>query len=132
MVTDQIADLLTRVRNAQRAGHPSVYVPASGTKERILNLLVAEGYIANVERLEREEGKPEFKVYLRYDNRGEPVIREINRLSRPGRRLYVQKDDIPRNRGGLGVVILSTSKGVLSDRDARKEGVGGELICSVF
>jgi small subunit ribosomal protein S8 len=132
MVTDQIADLLTRIRNALMAGHPSVAVPASKSKERILELLIAEGYIANVERGEDEAGKPQLKASLRYDNRGAPVIREITRISKPGKRIYVGKDDIPRSKGGLGIVVVSTSKGILSDQEARKEGIGGELICSVF
>ena len=132
MVTDQIADLLTRIRNAQRAGHPSVKIPRSKTKLRIVNLLVEEGYVAGVEESEDSAGKPQLKVFLRYDERGEPIIKELKRLSSPGRRVYVGKDGIPRNRGGLGVVVVSTSRGMLSDQQARKDGVGGELICSVF
>ena len=132
MVTDQVADLLTRIRNASRAGHPSVRIPASGSKQRILQVLIDEGYLASFEKTEDESGKPELKVMLRYDNRGQPVIREIKRVSTPGRRVYVGKDDIPRNRGGLGMLVVSTSKGVLADREARKQGVGGELVCSVF
>ena len=132
MVTDQIADLLTRIRNAQRAGHPAVGMPASRAKERILNLLCEEGFLHRVEKTEDLAGKPQLKVFLKYDDRGGPVIREIQRISRPGRRIYVAKGEIPRNRGGLGLVIVSTSKGMLSDRRARAEGVGGELVCSVF
>jgi small subunit ribosomal protein S8 len=132
MITDQIADLLTRVRNAQEAGHPAVAIPASKTKERILNLLCEEGYIARFEKGEDSSGKPQLKVFLKYDHRGEPVIREIKRLSSPGRRVYVDKNGIPRNRGGLGIVIVSTSQGMLSDTQARVAGLGGELVCSVF
>jgi small subunit ribosomal protein S8 len=132
MITDQIADLLTRIRNAQGAGHPAVAIPASKTKERILNLLCEEGYVARFERGEDSAGKPQLKVFLKYDDRGGPVIRELKRLSRPGRRVYVDKNDIPRDHGGLGMVIVSTSRGMLSDAQARVAGLGGELVCSVF
>ncbi len=132
MVTDQIADLLTRIRNAHTAGHPSVVIPASREKERLLNLLVEEGFLASVESLKDDADKPVLKAHLRYDDKGLPVIRELKRMSKPGKRIYVGKDDIPRNRGGLGVVVVSTSHGVLADREARKLGVGGELVCSVF
>ncbi|HQH25946.1 MAG TPA: 30S ribosomal protein S8 [Oligoflexia bacterium] len=132
MITDQIADLLTRIRNAQGAGHPAVAIPASKTKERILNLLCEEGYVAKVEAAQDLAGKPQLKAFLKYNPRGEPVIKELRRISRPGRRIYVGKDEIPLNRGGLGIVIVSTSKGMLSDQAARKAGLGGELVCSVF
>ena len=132
MVTDQIADLLTRIRNALLAGHPVAYSPASTKKERILDLLTAEGYIAGFEKGEDANGKPQLAIKLRYDKRGAPVIRELKRISKPGKRIYVGKDEVPRNRGGLGMLVVSTSKGVVSDKEARKEGVGGELICSVF
>ncbi len=132
MATDQIADLLTRVRNAQRAGHPAVAVPASKTKERVLKVLQDEGYIASFESTEDSDGKPQLKIYLRYTEANKPVIRELRRISRPGRRMYVGSDAIPVQRGGLGLVVISTSKGMLSDREARRLGVGGELICSVF
>lgn len=132
MVTDQIADLLTRIRNAQQAGHPAVKIPSSKTKRRILTLLHEEGFIAGIEETEDSAGKPQLKVMLRYGARGEPMIKELKRISRPGRRIYVGKADIPRNRGGLGLMVVSTSRGMLSDQQARKEGVGGELICSVF
>lgn len=132
MNTDPIADLLTRIRNASDAKHPTVKVPASKSKKQILALLTDEGFVAGYEERENEDGKPEFKIALRFDNKGLPVIREIKRLSRPGKRVYVGREDIPRNRGGLGMVIVSTSKGMLSDQKARLEGIGGELICSVF
>ncbi|MCB0323484.1 MAG: 30S ribosomal protein S8 [Bdellovibrionales bacterium] len=132
MVTDQIADLLTRIRNALIAGHPSVTVPASRKKERILDLLVREGYLASFEQAEDASGKPVLKAQLRYDKRGGPVIREITRISSPGKRIYVNKDSIPKHKGGLGLVVVSTSRGLLSDSEARREGVGGELVCSVF
>ena len=132
MTTDPIADLLTRIRNALAAGHLSVKVPVSKTKERILKVLLDEGYIDGFEVVEPEPGKKQFKIQLRYIADGRPVIQELTRLSKPGRRRYVGKSDIPRYRSGLGVVVVSTSKGMLSDVDARREGVGGELICAVF
>ena len=132
MNTDPIADLLTRIRNASDAKHPTVKVPASKSKKQILALLTDEGFVAGYEERDNEDGKPEFKIALRFDNKGLPVIREIKRLSRPGKRVYVGREEIPRNRGGLGMVIVSTSKGMLSDQKARLEGIGGELICSVF
>lgn len=132
MVTDQIADLLTRIRNGQQVGHPSVTLPASTVKRSILKVLVDEGYLEGFEDAEDSNGKPALKAHLRYDSRGEPVIRELNRLSRPGRRWYVNKDDIPMFRSGLGTVVISTPRGVLCDREARKLGVGGELMCEVF
>lgn len=132
MVTDQIADLLTRIRNAQIAKHPTLRMPASKEKLRILKLLQTEGFIEKVSEEKSESGKPELGVVLKYDKYGAPVINEIKRISSPGRRTYVGCENIPKVRGGLGVVLVSTSKGVLTDRDARKEGVGGELICSVY
>lgn len=132
MVTDQIADLLTRIRNAQQVGHPVVSIPASKTKESILKLLEAEGFISRVSSDKDENDKPVLKASLKYDQRGKPVIRNIKRISSPGKRQYVKCADIPRVQGGLGLVVVSTSKGMLSDRDARKEGIGGELVCSVY
>lgn len=132
MVTDQIADLLTRIRNAQRVGHPSVKVPASKTKERILQLLEREGFVSKVFSEKDENEKPVLKVNLKYDNAGGPVIRGLDRISSPGKRQYVSCENIPKVRGGLGLIVVSTSKGMLSDREARKEGIGGELVCSVY
>jgi len=138
MNTDPIADLLTRIRNAMMARHPVTKIPASIMSERILQVLVDEGYIDSFSREEdqstvkKKHGKPVIKIFLRYTDSGEPVVRELNRMSRPGKRLYVGKDDIPRYKSGLGVVVVSTSLGVLSDREARKRGVGGEPLCSIF
>lgn len=132
MVTDQIADMLTRIRNAQKAGLPTVSMPASKTKESVLRLLCQEGYVESFERVEQGGNKFQLKVFLRYDERGEPVIRELKRISKPGRRRYVSHSDVPSCRSGLGVVVVSTSRGMRSDRDARREGLGGELVCSVF
>lgn len=132
MSTDQISDLLTRVRNAQTAGHPSATVPGSKTKERILKVLAEEGYIDRFEVFADSEDKGLIKIYLRYSVEGRPAIKEISRISTPGRRRYVPVSRIPVFREGLGLIVVSTSKGMLSDREARKLGVGGELVCSVF
>ena len=132
MVTDQIADMLTRIRNAGRVKHPVVSIPSSKTKSSIAKVLQDEGYIESFEQAEDANSKPVIKVFLKYDNYGESVIREIKRMSKPGRRTYVGKGGIPYSKGGLGVVIVSTSKGMLSDKQARAEGIGGELVCSVF
>lgn len=132
MTTDPISDLLTRLRNGARAGHPTVVVPASTTKQRILALLLEEGYLDRIEEFKDANGHANFRVYLRYSVQGKAVIRESRRLSKPGKRRFVSKDQIPQNKGGLGLYIISTSRGMLSDTEARKQGVGGELICSVF
>ena len=132
MVSDQIADMLTRIRNAHKSKHPSVYVAASNTKKAILDVFETEGYIAGYEVVEQKPKIKEFKIKLRYDRRGAPAIKDIVRMSKPGRRQYLGKDDIQRNKGGLGIYVLSTSKGMLTDRQAREQGLGGELICSVF
>ena len=126
---DPISDLLTRIRNAQMAGHESVSLPASKTKLAILKVLVDEGFLANYEV--REGAKPEIQVSLKYFQ-GEPVIREIDRVSRPGLRIYRKCAELPSVRGGLGISIVSTNLGVVSDRQARENGTGGEVICTVF
>lgn len=132
MITDQISDLLTRIRNAQRVGHPITNVPASKTKESILKVLIAEGYIDRYEAIDEGDGKRKLKIYLRYTVDGKPAIKTITRLSRPGRRIYVQKDRIPVAKNGLGLIVVSTSRGMLSGREAVREGTGGELICELF
>lgn len=132
MVTDQIADLLTRVRNAGMAQHPSVSIPHSRFKLAIVNLLKDEGFIDTFEEGQDSNEKPEIRVFLKYDDNGKAAIRQIKRVSKPGKRTYVASGDIPWCKGGLGLYVVSTSKGLLSDREARKQGVGGELICSVF
>ncbi len=129
-MTDPISDMLTRIRNGQRVIKTSVMVPASGIKKAILDVLTAEGYIAGY--TETTDGKhPAFDVELKY-NDNKPVISEISRLSRPGLREYVSCKDIPMIHSGLGIAIVSTSKGVLSDAEARKQNLGGELLCKVF
>jgi len=132
MNTDPIADLLTRIRNASAVGHPSVSIPGSKKKEQILEVLKNEGYVRNYQVSEEEKGKPNILITLAYAQDGEASIKKIDRLSRPGIRKYVACEDIPRYRGGLGTVIVSTSSGMMSDQQAREKGIGGELICSVF
>ena len=128
---DPLADMLTRIRNAQQARISEIEMPSSRTKVGIAEVLKAEGYVQDVHVDTHDDGKSTLTIGLKYFN-GKPVIEEIKRLSRPGLRQYKSKDDIPTVRGGLGVVILSTNKGVMTDRSARAEGIGGELICSVF
>lgn len=128
---DPVADMLTRIRNAQQANISDVAMPSSRLKAAVAGVLKEEGYIEDFSVSEGEGGKPSLVIRLKYFN-GRPVIEEIKRLSRPGLRQYKATDDIPEVKGGLGVVILSTNKGVMTDRSARAQGVGGELICSVF
>lgn len=132
MLNDPVSDLLTRIRNAQQARHESVEMPRSRQKSAILQLLVDEGYVARFEEFENEEKKPQLRAYLRYEASGIPVVREIQRISKPGRRVYVGKENIPTHRSGLGTIFVSTSQGLITDREARKRGVGGELVCSIF
>lgn len=127
---DPIADMLTRIRNAQMAGKAEVVIPASKLKSSISNVLQEEGYIAGF-RTEDVDGKPHLIVDLKY-YQGKPVIVELDRVSRPGLRAYAGKEELPKVRGGLGVAIVSTSKGVMTDRAARAAGVGGEVLCTVF
>ena len=131
MNTDPIADLLTRIRNAQKAGHPTVVVPASKTKEQILSVLQEEGYIERV--VDEKDGVKKFyRVFLRYDSYGAPVIKEVRRLSKSGRRQYVSVEKIPFYRSGLGTIVVSTSKGMMTGQEAKRQNVGGELICAIF
>jgi small subunit ribosomal protein S8 len=131
MNSDPIADMLTRIRNALMVHKESVDVPASRFKEEIARLLVREGFLKGQERVE-VEGKPVIRLGLKYGPRRETAIQHIRRVSRPGRRVYVAADEVSVVRRGLGITILSTSKGVMVDREARKLGVGGELICEVW
>jgi small subunit ribosomal protein S8 len=130
-MTDPIADLLTRIRNAIGAGHSSLLVPRSRLKFAIVRILKVEGFIEGY--IDIEEGpQGQIKIFPRYDDENQAIIRGIQRISKPSRRLYVGKHDVPRVRNGLGVAILTTPRGVLTDRDARKAGVGGEVICYVW
>jgi len=136
MMTDPIADMLTRLRNAVTARHEFTNMPHSFIKEHIAHVLKAEGYVDDVRVAEHDDGKKTLTVVLRYSTNTGPnkqaAIDGIQRLSSPGRRVYVRHDRIPRVRSGMGISILSTSRGVMTDRDARKQRVGGELLCSVW
>lgn len=132
MVTDPIANMLTHIRNASAAHHPTTSVPASKVKVHLLEMLAKEGFIERFELVKGDRGKNTLKIFLQYSKSGEPVLRELKRISKPGRRLYVSKDEIPSSRGGLGISIISTSQGMYTDREARKLGLGGELMFSVF
>ncbi|MDG1387221.1 MAG: 30S ribosomal protein S8 [Halioglobus sp.] len=127
---DPLSDMLTRIRNAQMAGKTGVEMPGSKLKAAVANVLKEEGYIADF-NASNEEGKPRLAIGLKYFQ-GKPVIAEIDRISRPGLRNYAGKGELPAVRGGLGVAIVSTSKGVMTDRAARAAGVGGEVLCTVF
>ena len=127
---DPISDMLTRLRNAQMAGKKSVEMPGSKLKAAVAQVLVDEGYVASYETSE-SDGKPRLSIQLKYFE-GKPVIAEIARYSRPSLRRYAGKDELPSVRGGLGVAIVSTSRGVMTDRAARAAGVGGEVLCTVF
>lgn len=131
VMTDPIADLLTRIRNANSVRHEVVEVPSSNVKKAISNILLQEGYIKEIE--EYSDGVvPMMRLSLKYGADKERVITGIKRISKPGLRVYCQKTDIPKVLNGLGVAVISTSKGIMTDRDARKEGLGGEVICYVW
>lgn len=125
---DPIADMLTRIRNGQAANKVAISMPSSKLKVAIANVLAAEGYIESVKVL--EGAKPELEITLKYFQ-GKPVVESIQRVSRPGLRIYKGKDELPKVMGGLGVAVVSTSKGVMTDRAARQAGLGGEIICYV-
>ena len=130
-MTDPIADLLTRIRNAQLAKHTHVEVPSSAMKLEIVRILKHEGYLADYES-EKVPGKGRIRIELKYLPSGEPAIRGLERVSRPGRRVYRGKDDIPKVLNGLGVVIVSTPSGILTGSTCRRHGVGGEVLCNVW
>ena len=130
-MTDPVADFLTRVRNAIRAKQQKVDVPASKLKLEIARILKEEGYISNFKATE-ENGQKLLRVYLKYGNSNEAAISNLNRISKPGCRVYVGRTEIPRVLGGLGINILTTPKGVMTGRQARKEGVGGEVLCEIY
>ena len=130
-MTDPIADLLTRIRNAIQARHGSLDVPRSRLKLEIVRILKEEGFVADFKVVD-EGPQGHIQVYPRYDAANQAVLRGLERVSKPSRRLYVGKDEVPRVRNGLGVAILTTPRGVLTDRQARKVGVGGEVLCYVW
>ena len=131
MMTDPLADMLTRVRNGQQARKTSVMSPASKLRGSVLDVLKREGFIRGYAAAESDTGKPAFSIELKY-HEGRPVIAELQRISKPGRRVYSGIKGLPRYYGGLGISILSTPRGVLSDNEARKQNVGGEVLCRVF
>ena len=131
VMTDPIADLLTRIRNANAVRHEVVEVPSSNVKKAVANILLQEGYIKNIE--EYNDGVvPMMRLSLKYGSNKERVITGIKRISKPGLRVYCKKDEVPRVLNGLGIAVISTSKGIVVDREARKLGLGGEVICYVW
>ena len=131
MMTDPIADMLTRIRNAGSARHANALCPSSRQKLAIATVLQRAGFLDSVV-VEERDGHPNLVLGIRYDEAGRPLIDGIQRISKPGRRVYVGKGELPRVRNGLGVAVISTSRGVLSDREAREQNVGGELLCEVW
>jgi len=146
-MTDPIADMLTRIRNAYRAGRPETVVPFSGIKKSLAELLVSEKYLMGVEKIDVESlpwsprtsrrfakrGRSDLlRLVLRYDTSGRPAVQSLDRVSKPSRRVYVSKSDTPIIRSGLGITVISTSKGLMTGRQAQKAGLGGEVICSIY
>ena len=129
--TDPIADMLTRIRNASRAGLPAAEMGHSRLKAEIARILKKEGYVSDVAE-DDAAGKKRLRVVLKYDYNEKPIIQQIRRVSKPGLRRYVAAADVPRVRGGLGTAVLSTSRGIMSDRDARAAHVGGEVLCQIW
>ena len=130
-MTDPIANMIASIKNGQMAHKASISVPSSKLKKSVLAVLLQEGYIASTEDAKDENGHPVITIGLKY-HEGQPVIRTISRVSKPGRRVYAAVGKMPKVHNGLGVIIVSTSKGVMSDFDARQANIGGELLCSVF
>ncbi len=131
-MTDPIADMLTRIRNAVRARHPRVDIPHSRLKEELAAILRKEGFVDAAAVVRPKEGFPVIRIALRYSPEGEPVLSGLERVSRPGRRVYCSKGEIPPVMGGLGVAVLSTSRGLMSGDECRKAGVGGEILCNIW
>ncbi len=130
-MTDPVADMLSRIRNAIHARHQKLDVPASKLKLEIARILKDEGYISNY-KLTEEESRKVVRVYLKYDQANGAAISNVTRISRPGCRVYVKRNEIPKVLGGLGINILTTPKGVMTGRDARKQGLGGEILCEIY
>jgi small subunit ribosomal protein S8 len=130
-MTDPVADMLTRIRNANTVGHKTVEVPASKMKKSIAGILADEGYISGYEYIE-DDKQGMIRIKMKYGPDKEKVINGISKISKPGLKVYTKADDVPRVLGGLGIAIISTSKGVISDKQARAQGVGGEVICYVW
>jgi small subunit ribosomal protein S8 len=132
-MTDPIADLLTRIRNAMMAGHKIVEAPASNLKKEIARILFEKGYILSYKVVDGENKQNMLKIALKYNPKSKkPAIKKIERASRPGLRRYIGSDDMPRVLNGLGIAIISTSKGLMTDKEARKENIGGEVLCYVY
>ena len=130
-ITDPIADMLTRIRNGCMAGFEVVDIPSTKMKQEISRILKEEGYIKE-SKIINEQVQDIIRLYLKYDDTNRPVITNLKRISKPGRRVYVKKDNIPRVLGGLGIAILSTSKGIMTDKNIRKAQLGGEVLCHVW
>lgn len=131
VMTDPIGDMLTRIRNASSVRHHSVDIPASRLKLEVARVLKDEGFIRDVEQV-TESGKPTIRVYLKYGQQREAVISGIKRISRPGLRVYARKDEVPKVLGGLGCAIISTPEGLLTDKQCRQKGIGGEVLCYIW
>ena len=131
-VTDPIADLLTRIRNGHMAKHDKIDMPYSKLKYKIISILKEEGYIKNYKEIEVKGSFPLIRVYLKYASNGKPLINGLKRISKPGRRVYRGAEELPEVLRGLGISILTTNKGVMTSQQAKKEGVGGEILCSVW
>lgn len=129
--TDPIADMLTRIRNANSSKHKTVDIPASNMKKSIADILFKEGYIASYEEIQ-DSNQGVIRITLKYDEKGARVIDGLKRISKPGLRVYAQKDELPQVLNGLGIALISTSKGIKTDREARKEGLGGEVLAYVW
>ena len=132
VMTDPIADMLTRIRNANKMRHATVDIPASKAKKDVLTVLVNEGFIVGYEEVKLENNQSVLKVTLKYTNTKERVIKGLKRVSKPGLRVYAQVDELPRVLNGLGIAIISTSQGVMTDREARKANIGGEVLAYVW
>lgn len=132
MLTDPISDMLTRIRNATMARHDRVVVPGSKLKRHVAEILVGEGYVSSVANDVDDRGHETLVLVLKYGRDRAPAIEGVRRVSRPGRRVYKACSELPKVRNGLGISVLSTSRGVMSDREARKQGVGGEILCEVW
>lgn len=130
-VSDPIADLLTSIRNACKAKHKKVDVPASRMKAEVVRVLLREKYINNYKSID-DKKRGILRIYLKYDQKERPVIQGIERMSKPGRRLYIRHHEVPKVQGGLGTALVSTSSGIMTDQEAREEGLGGEYLCRVW
>ena len=132
ITTDPIADMLTRIRNANSSKHKTVDVPASNMKKSIAKILLDEGYVKSVEEIESENSQGIIRITLKYDEKGARVIDGLKRISKPGLRVYASKDELPKVLNGLGIALISTSKGIKTDKAARKEGLGGEVLAYIW